>query len=514
MSDNKAKTSAKAGAEITAAQSVAVTLVFVLAATAVGWLFRAFHFPETNIVVVYLLSVVLTARFTKGYRYGIAATLAATVAFNYVFTDPYFTLSVNDPTYFITFAIMTLTSIITSALTTKVKQNALEAREKEAETTALYQLTNHLTDAVDIPDIAAIAVRAISETLGCRAACLCFDENGMPERSFIQQKTPSEQIRRDLTGGAELKSRIDALRTPYDTGTEFCDWPIYGQDSTLGVIRIPCETNAKINDAQLRLLHAMIESVTMAMDRFRSVQERLRSREETAQERYRGNLLRAISHDLRTPLSGIMGTSEMLMGMTDKADPRYGMAEGIYKDADWLHALVENILNLTRLQDGKLVLDKQPEPVEEVVGAAVAAIAKRAPEVEVSVDIPDELLLVPMDARLINQVLVNLLDNAIKHTPAGREISVMVQQDTTRKNAVFTVADRGCGIRAEDLPNVFQMFYTTHGKDTDTQRGVGLGLAICESIVKAHGGAILARNRTDGPGAEFSFTLPMTREDK
>ena len=262
-----------------------------------------------------------------------------------------------------------------------------------------------------------------------------------------------------------------------------------------------------MTEQQKKLLHSMMESTALAMDRLRVMKERIRTREEANQERYRGNLLRAISHDLRTPLAGIMGTSEMIMDMTGKDDPRFSLAKGIYKDADWLHSLVENILSLTRLQDGRLTLNKQPEAVEEVIGAAVLTIGKRAPEREIAVQIPDDLLMVPMDARLIGQVLVNLLDNAIKHTQPGEEISVAVSKDNDF--AVFTVADRGTGIPEQDLPHVFQMFYTTEGKGPDAKRGIGLGLAICESIVTAHGGSIHAQNRTDGKGAEFTFTLPL-----
>ena len=162
------------------------------------------------------------------------------------------------------------------------------------------------------------------------------------------------------------------------------------------------------------------------------------------------------------------------------------------------------------------MLDKQAEAVEEVVGAAVTAIEKRAPEYEILVHVPREVLLIPMDARLINQVLVNLLDNAVKHTPAGGEICVCVEKDEEDKYAVFSVSDRGSGIAREALSRVFQLFYTTHGKKADAQRGVGLGLAICESIVNAHGGTISAKNREDGPGAEFVFTLPMkeSKEDE
>lgn len=486
---------------------VRITVEMIAAATGIGWAFRFVGFPETNIVIVYLLSILMTARLTRGYVYGIVASIIATCAFNYFFTKPYYTLSVNDPTYFITFAIMTVTAFITSALTSKVKQNALEAREKEAETSALFHLTNLLTDAADISDIAGITTDTISGIMNCRAACLCFDESGQPEQSFIQQQSAGKQVRRKVDDIAEIRHRMEGLRTAFDAGEEFYDWPIYGREAILGVLRIPKETAVSMNESQKRLLRSMIESAALAMDRFRSVQEQQKSREETVQERYRSNLLRAISHDFRTPLSGIMGTAEMLMDMTGANDPRYSLAQGIHKDADWLHSLVENVLSLTRLQDGKLTIAKPPEAAEEVIGGAVGHMMKRYPEYEISVHVPQEVLIVPMDAKLIEQVLINLLDNATKHAPPDSEISVSAVKKENM--AVFSVADRGGGIAAPDLPNIFKMFYTTRSGEADAQRGVGLGLTICEAIIKAHGGTIEGHNRTDGQGAEFVFTLPM-----
>ena len=489
--------------------NILIVFVCIIGATGFGWLFRYWRFPETNTVVVYIMFVIISARFTRGYGYGIVATILATSSFNYFFTAPYYTFSVDDASYFITFLIMTITSVITSALTSKVKQKVMEAQEKEAEASALYQLTNRLTDAKDIDDISMIMIKAISDIMDTQAACLCFDENGEPESTFIQQKENNIQIRRSVLDKDAIKHRLEDLRTAYDIGSEFFDWPIYGRDNILGVLRIPKENAEIMTDAQKRLLRSIIESTALAMDRFRSTQERIKSREAIVQERYRSNLLRAISHDLRTPLSGIIGTSEMLMGMIDEKDACYALASGIHKDADWLHSLVENILNLTRIKDGKLSLNKQMEAVEEVIGVAVATIEKRAIDREIDINIPENLLLVPMDAKLIEQVLVNLLDNAVKHTEASEEISISVDNDEINNVAIFTVSDRGRGIADVDLPYVFQMFYTTHGKGADAQRGVGLGLTICDSIIKAHGGVIEAHNREDGPGAEFIFTLPM-----
>jgi len=203
-----------------------------------------------------------------------------------------------------------------------------------------------------------------------------------------------------------------------------------------------------------------------------------------------------------------MGTAEMLKDMTKTDDPRHALAEDIYKESDWLHSLVKNILSLTRLRDGALPLSRQMIPVEEVVGGAVTHMIRLSRR-EIAVDAPDEVLFVPMDAGLIEQVLVNLLDNAVKHTASWEEIRVSVRRDDEKHIAFITVSDRGSGIREDDLPKIFQMFYTSSSRQANAARGVGLGLTICEAIVEAHGGWIEARNRTDGPGAEFVFSLPM-----
>ena len=163
-------------------------MLLLAAATFIGWIFRKLGLHETNVVVVYMLTVLLISGFTKGYFYGIFASVLSLLLFNWFFTEPYFTLKVNDPTYLITFIIMLITSVITSALTTKVKEAADNARRKEEESSILYQMTNHLTDAEDVETIAGVIVKTVSRIFSCLAACICFDENGMPEKTFIQQK--------------------------------------------------------------------------------------------------------------------------------------------------------------------------------------------------------------------------------------------------------------------------------------------------------------------------------------
>lgn len=492
-------------------QILLMSCVFIIA-SAFGYLFKHAGFPDTNTVVVYLLAVLIVAWLTKSFVFGLIASILATFLFNYFFAEPYYTFSVDDTNYTITFAIMTATALITSTLTSHAKRSEQTALDKEAETKAIYNLTNHLTDAKNIHDIASTATRAISHCFSCNAACLCFDKNNIPEPIFIQQSSDENQIRRETGNIQEIKHRMENLRTGYDENEEFYDWPVYGSEIILGVIRIPKEIAKLMSEMQMRLLRSMIESTALAMDRFHSVEQRIISREESIKERYRANLLRSISHDLRTPLSAIIGTSEMLMDLTEQNDPKYSLAENIHKDAEWLHSLVENILNLTRLQDGSLILKKQLEAVEEVVSSAVGKIAKRSPQHEISVHIPKRLLFVSMDARLIEQVLINLLDNAIRYTKPKDEIEIFIKSNKQKNTLIFNIRDRGTGIASTDLPNIFQMFYTSKTNHADMEHGIGLGLAICETIIKAHDGKIEAHNRAGG-GAEFIFTLPMEKNE-
>ena len=344
-------------------KDLSMTVCLVACATVIGAIFRKMQWQETNTVVVYILSVVITSRYTTGYINGIFASILSVLLFNWFFTAPYYTLKVNNPTYFVTFLIMAATSLITSGLTSKLKVTSAKAKKME-------------------------------------------------------------------------------------------------------------------------------------------------------QERFKGNLLRSISHDIRTPLSGIMGSGEMLMQMTKDQEELYDLSKNIYEDATWLHGLVENVLSLTRLQDSGIMLEKQPEAVEEIVGAAVATIEKRYPNRQIDIELPDEFLMVKMNGRLIHQVLINLMDNAIKHSIPSDSITVSIQNKKDKNEIVTKVIDRGTGIKEEDLPHVFEMFYT---KDKDTKdkgniRGIGIGLSICKSIIEAHGGKIKAENNTDGSGATFTFSLPYEGE--
>lgn len=231
-----------------------ITIVLIFLTTLIGFLFREFNLLEANIIVLYILSVLLTARFTNGYFYGLAATILSFLFYNWFFTEPYYSLKIHDPMMLLTVIIMTITATITSALTSKVKQTANDAKEKEAESNALYQMTNHLTDAETGDAIGAIAVKTISEILSCNAAFICVDQNGILCPNFIQQKETDVQIHRRLENPAAFQKKMEQSHRPYEIGSEFYDYPIYGRTAMLAVLRIPILYGEKMSSRQTRLV--------------------------------------------------------------------------------------------------------------------------------------------------------------------------------------------------------------------------------------------------------------------
>jgi len=243
----------------------------------------------------------------------------------------------------------------------------------------------------------------------------------------------------------------------------------------------------------------LAEQLTMEQERIKFAMEK---------EQMRSNLLRSISHDLRTPLTGIAGASSLIAESGDKMDPESIMSLGkdINEQADWLIQLVENILNMTKIDSGKLVVEKKPEAVEDVITNALAYVKGRRKQRRVEIDIPEEMLLVKMDGKMIVQVLINLLDNAIKHTKEDGVILIKAQKE--EKGVWFYVEDDGTGIEEKIKERIFDEFVTFRPVSRDTGKGIGLGLAICKAIVTAHGGTIDASNREEG-GASFRFFLPF-----
>lgn len=458
-------------------KSILLSFIFWTAATCIGTIFQQLNMQDTDIVITYLLCVLLTARLTTGYIYGIIVSFGSMFTFNYLFIDPAFHFEVEHTEYILLFICMIVATIMTSMMTSQMKTALEKLKKKEAESRQLYQLSHSLIEAQSQEEIIHMAILILKQFLGNDIVWLYPEEH-----TDVMTADPQHTY-----------------------------WKISGKSGMFGYVRVPAEIVDNSTESRAELFKTMTENFAMAIDRMSQMEQRRRLDEKVTQERYRSNLLRSISHDIRTPLSGIIGNTEMMLDMTEAGDTRYPLEQKIHEDAKWLCSMVENILNLTRMQEG-LVLKKEYEALEEIVESSIRRISSAEPYYDIETSMPEEMLLVLMDARLIQQVIMNLLDNAVKHTQKGKEIRVTAEVLEDRKNVCIRVQDRGCGIPKEILEDIFEPFYTADNVRSEVRKGIGLGLSICKTIVKAHGGFIIVKNRLDGEGAEASFTLPFKEE--
>lgn len=460
-------------------------------------------------IMLYLLCVFLVVWRTGRFELGVLASIGSTMVYYYFFATPKFSYKMTEPPrYLVTMAVMIVVALVTSILTSRVRKEAQIAMERGELNEQLLHLNNDLADAKSAEAIMGIALSAINEGLNCGAGYVAFNRDGDPRDVYLFQtngrKSALTQYPFHSTEGI-LKWMMEGQKS-FIRGDEFYEWPLRGHAGLVGAIRIRISDQERMETAQLQLLHSIIDSTCLALDRYRTAELRIQAREEASEERFRSTLLRSISHDIRTPLTSICGNAEMLLHALDSKDLNYRMAKNIYDDAQNLSGMVENVLGITRLESG-VHIKKEIEAAEEVIGASVQLTEVHHPEYDIKVSLPDEILFVPMDASLIQQAVTNLLENAIHHTRKTDGVQVILEKNGT--NAVFRVRDQGKGINPEHLPHLFEPFYQSNRGDTIVYRGFGLGLSICDSIVRAHGGTIEARNREDMTGAEIIFTLPM-----
>ena len=485
-----------------------LVIAVITLATLISMLFRKLGYHEANYIMTYNLGVVLVSYLTQGYLYGVIASLISMLTFNYFFTVPYYSLMAYSPEYPVTFIIMLTVALIASTLTARAKRESQRAETREKRIRILYQLEKNLLAVNSKPQLLMVAAKDINGLFLASVMICAADTDG-------------QLTMRHVIGTDDFQSEIEkaAIMETYQSGMASgagkelfptCSGyylPILGSSGTLGVIGIAFPNGYQLSDSQKMFLDTISAQIALALERERLYEKQQQTKMEMERERLRGDLLRSVSHDLRTPLTSIMGSVSTMLENYEALDDgvRKDFLNNVYIEAQWLSSLVENILSLTRLESSKLKLKKDKEAVEEIVAEAVSRVGKRAARHEIAIDIPDELFMIPMDGTLIEQVLVNLIDNAIKHTPQDTLVHVLVYKEGSQ--AVFEVSDSGQGIPENDLPYIFDRYFTRQ-PTVGERKGIGIGLSICKSIVEAHGGAISALNKPEG-GALFRFTLPV-----
>lgn len=495
-------------------------LLIETVASLIGLWFYAAGLGQENIITVYILGVLFSAIWVDGWIYGVVNSMLSVMIFNFLFTEPRFTLSYYDARYAVTFIVMLIASLVTSSFTVRVKKQARKEARKAYRTEVLLE-TSHLLHKTEGTEG---VMKATAEQL-----CKLLDRSVIfypviPEEGLgnpVVFPTKEEQEISSYTTPGEMAVAQWVFHNNKHAGATTNTLPethclylaVRGKTDVLAVAGIAIGRTRKGEKRELdayekNLMLAMLDECGLVLEKHILDEERRKAEVKAERETLRANLLRAISHDLRTPLTSIIGNAGILTEKADilEEDKKHQLCVDIYDDATWLVNLVENLLSITRIENGAMALKVEAELLDDVFQEALSHLDRKASEHVIRVELPDDLLMAKMDVRLIVQVLINIVNNAIKYTQKGS--SILLSAKRRGDMAVVTIADNGPGIPDEAKKNIFDMFVTAGKKRGDSRRGLGLGLALCKSIIDAHGGELVL-NDNNPQGTVFSFTLQI-----
>jgi two-component system sensor histidine kinase KdpD len=463
---------------------------------------------ETNVVMVFLLGVAWTA-----YRYGrgpgIFSAITSVLVFDFVFVPPFYTFAVSDAEYVVTFGVMLVIGLTISTLTVRLREQLAVSKRQEHRTASLFQLTKQLSAVQGTDFLAMIAGQRLAEIFEGEVVVYTLFDGQLTlrhgEKTTIAANSQNELVARWVAEHEQMAG----LGTDTLPSATALFLPLVGSQQTVGAIGVRSTDEARLLDPeQRRLLATCASLIALSIERDWSLVEAHESRLRAETEKLRSTLLSSVSHDLRTPLAVIAGASSSLLKSEGSMSvaTRRELVETIVDESQRLSRLVENLLNMTRLESGVQRVQKDWHVFEDVVGSAIREVARQIGDRPIETQIPADLPLVPLDAVLIEQVLINLLDNAAKYSSSGTPVTISARAEA--ESLIVEVKDQGPGVEHGEERSIFEKFFrsaTTRSK----HRGAGLGLAICRAIIEAHGGRIWAQNRTDGPGAVFRFMLPI-----
>ena len=488
-----------------ALRGLPVAAAALVLSTLFGWLFSLLGFTVSNIIAVYMLGVLITAALTGSKIDWVVSSVASVLVFNFLFIEPKYSLMAYGSEYPVTFIIMLAASLIIGGTAEKLKGREREASRTAFRTKILFDSNQLIQKATDETEIFVATAEQIRKLL--KRDVTVF--SGGDERTF---PAPGDGQRELSPDREEIVRFVAEHNVGAGKGTDafprdgFTYFPVSKNQKNYGVIAVYIGDNP-IDEFDKGIVSSILYECAIALDNAFNAKEKERVAILAKNEQLRADLLRSISHDLRTPLTSISGNASNLLSNEDAFDQetRKRLYGDIYADALWLNNLVENVLSITRLGEGGMELHFTTELLGDVIDEALKHVHGKAEGQKITVDLKDELLLVKIDARLIAQVIINLVDNAIKYTPQTSEIRITAERVGDRVSV--TVADDGDGIPNELKPRVFEMFYTGKNDVADSRRSIGLGLPLCRSIVNAHGGEITLTDNAPH-GAVFTFSLP------
>ena len=488
-------------------KELTVSTALLLFSTLLGYLFSSLGFTEANIITIYMLGVLITAILTKSKICWVLSSVASVLVFNFLFTEPRFSFLAYGSGYPVTFVIMLAASLIIGGTTEKLKTRERQATQTAYRTKILFDANQLIQKASDEAEIFRVTANQLEKLLNRNV--IVFNEKAQKVHA-----TQAESTDADISPDCEqVVLQVTKNNVKEGKGTDICPesdytfFPICKNGKNYGAIGI-FVGEKPIDFFDESIVISVIGECAIAIDGIINAKERERAAVLAKNEQLRANLLRSISHDLRTPLTSISGNASNLISNGNDIDDatKKQIYEDIYDDSLWLINLVENLLAVTRLEEGRMNINLTTELVGDVITEALKHIHTKSETQKITVIQQDDLLLAKMDARLIVQVLINLLDNAIKYTPSDSQITITAKRNG--ETVCVSVADNGKGIANEQKSRVFDMFYTGANKIADCRRSIGVGLSLCKSIINAHGGEITITDNVPH-GAIFTFTLPV-----
>ena len=482
-------------------------------ASLIGGIFDQFGFEESNIITVYVLAVLVISIVTRNKVYSLCSSIVSVLVFNFLFTEPRMSLEAYGNGYPVTFLVMFISAFLTSSLAVQLKEHARQSALVAFQNKILFDVNQSLQQAQGRDEIISATAKHLNRLLH-QDIVMYPAENGELQEPRVFYICPEAESHPDYCIPPEravalwvLKNNKHAGATTGTLSNARCLYlAVRINQKVYGVVGI-AQDQEVLEASEKGMMLSILGECALALENDQNAREKERSALLAQKEQLRANLLRSISHDLRTPLTSISGNASNFLSNGSKMDEqtKTQLFTDIYDDSMWLINLVENLLSVTRLEENHLNLHVSSELVGDVIEEALKHLGRKKTDYHISVTQENEFLLARMDAKLIVQVLINLTDNAMKYCPAGTHIQI----STRERNglAEISVSDDGGGIPDEMKPRIFDMFYSGAQKIADSRRSLGLGLSLCKSIVTAHGGTISVADNLPH-GTVFTFTLP------
>jgi two-component system, OmpR family, sensor histidine kinase KdpD len=481
----------------------AVVLACVLGLAIDAWI------QPPNISMVFLAAVLFSA-----IRYGLLpslfASLLSTLLYNLLFLEPRYSLTIDDPSNIVALVFLLIVAILTSDLTARLKRTAARSKAHAEANAALYEFSGKIAGIGRLDDLTWAAAHQLATMLD--AAALILLPGG--DRLAIAASYPPEDTLSDPDLEAATLAWLDGKATGVDTvffpAAQWLFVPMKSARGAAGAIglRRALRETPMFPDGDRRLIDALADQTAVAIERIALAQDVEKARLTAETERLRLALLSAISHDFRTPLAAIIGSASSLRAMWERFDQetRIGLIDTIREESERLNRFIGNVLEMTKLETGKLVVRLEPVELADLISATMAEMARTVAQHRIMLAAPPDTPPAMIDPVLGRQVFLNLIDNAAKYAPVGSRIDITVR--SSGGTVAAEIADEGPGIPADYLDQVFDRFVRVQGGDR-RRAGTGLGLAICRGFVEAMGGRVAVRNRSDRSGAVFTVTLPV-----